>query len=78
MRKVRLVPVEGEEEIDLYLLMYRVDQLEKWRERMEQAPRERLERKEAQAVISNTSIQWIVLLFLIISTLAQLANLFHL
>jgi hypothetical protein len=78
MRKVRLVPVEGEEEIDLYLLMYRVDQLEKWRERLEQAPRERMERKESQAVINNTTIQWLLLLLVVISTLTQLANLFHL
>jgi len=78
MRKVRLVPLEGEDEIDLYLLMYRVNQLEKWRENVEHAPRERMERRESQAIISNTTIQWIVLVFVVISTLTQLANLFHL
>ncbi len=77
MRRIPLVPLR-EEEVDLVLLLYRVEQAEKQIDYLLRQPREQLERKEARAVISNTSIQWIVLLFLIISTLAQLANLFHL
>lgn len=78
MRKVRLVPLEGEDAYDLALLEYRLEQLERWREWLTNQPARQMERKEAQAVISNTTIQWIVLIFVVISTLTQLANLFHL
>ena len=78
MRKVRLVPLDGEDAYDLALLEYRVNQLEKWRERIEHAPQVQLERKEAQAVISNTQIQWLLVALGIINALALVAQVFHL
>ena len=77
MRRIPLVPLR-EDEIDLVLLVYRVEQLEKQLEWLARQPREQLERKEAQAVIGNTTIQWMILGIVAINALTQLAVLFHL
>lgn len=81
MRRIPLVPLK-DDEIDLVLLAYRVEQAEEQIKFLLQRPaqhqQQQLDRKEAQAVISNTTIQWMVLALLVLSTLVQFANLFHL
>jgi hypothetical protein len=73
MRRIPLVPLR-EDEVDLVLLLYRVEQAEREIDFLKRQPQQQLERKEAQAVINGTTVQFLMFASVI---LVELLNLFN-